>query len=390
MTEIRSTPERRWNLAAVTAAMLATALIYGLSVPLLALTLDARGVSARSIGVSTAVQSIAVVLAAPLLPALLVRHGPALTMQAATLVTLLTLLLLAYVESLAVYNVLRFIIGAAGCCLWVSGEAWVNQVARPETRGRSVALYGMAVQTGLACGPLVLAITGSAGRLPFVAAGVILLAATLPLMLVRHIAPKLAGEQRGSFTGSFRRAPLAMLCCAFVATADGILLAFTPLYGLRLGLPESGSLSLLAVMGIGGIVGQLPVGWLADRVDRRALAALLACALAVLAALMPTLLPQPGVNVLYMACLGAVLSGLYTLALVIIGQTYQGAELAAASALFGMMWGSGSIAGPPVGGIAMDLARDGMPWSIAALFCIFTVASTQTLLLRGGRTPSRP
>ena len=61
---------------------------------------------------------------------------------------------------------LRFMIGAAGSVLWVSGEAWINQVADDTTRGRVVALYSMAVAGGFALGPVVLSVTGSQGRFP--------------------------------------------------------------------------------------------------------------------------------------------------------------------------------------------------------------------------------
>ena len=66
------------------------------------------------------------------------------------------------------------------------------------------------------------------------------------------------------------------------------------------------------------------------------------------------------------------MSGIYTLAMVIIGARFQGADLAAASALYGVMWGMGSVLGPPIGGLAMDwFPPHGVPVSIAALFFAF-------------------
>jgi MFS family permease len=73
-----------------------------------------------------------------------------------------------------------------------------------------------------------------------------------------------------------------------------------------------------------------------------------------------------------MLLFGSVLSGIYTIAMVIIGDRFQGADLAAASALYGVMWGMGSVLGPPIGGVAMDyFPPHGVPLSIAALFAAF-------------------
>jgi hypothetical protein len=72
-----SPTDRRRNLIAVTAAMTATSLIYGLSVPLLSLVLEDRDVDGTLIGTQTAVQSAAIFLISPLLPRHMQRTGPA-------------------------------------------------------------------------------------------------------------------------------------------------------------------------------------------------------------------------------------------------------------------------------------------------------------------------
>lgn len=68
--------QHRKNLFAVTAAMTVAALIYGLSLPLLSLVMNERGVESTIIGLSTAAQSVAMVLIAPFLPSCMRRSGP--------------------------------------------------------------------------------------------------------------------------------------------------------------------------------------------------------------------------------------------------------------------------------------------------------------------------
>ena len=117
--------QRRQNLVAVIAAMAVTALIYGLSLPLLSLVMDAHGVHPTLIGLSTAVQAIGIVLMAPFLPAYMSRSGPAVLMLGAILVSLVAFLLLPVFTSIGSWFVLRFVIGAAGGVL-------VDQPLRPR------------------------------------------------------------------------------------------------------------------------------------------------------------------------------------------------------------------------------------------------------------------
>jgi MFS family permease len=382
--------QRRQNLVAVTAAMAVAALIYGLSLPLLSLVMNERGVESTIIGLSTAVQSMGMVLIAPFLPAYMRRSGPAALMLGAILVTLVAFLLLPVFSSLLAWIALRFVIGCAGSVLWVCGEAWINQVATDRTRGRVVAMYSMAVAAGFAVGPLLLSVTGSHGPTPFLVSSAIMLLAALPLLTVMRVAPRLDGEPTRALPRYFLLAPLAMSLFAVFAVAEGIVLTFLPLYGMGRGLSEAQGLYLITLMGIGGMLGQMPIGWLADKVDRELLATVCILLVVVAALLMPAVLAIPIWNWVFMLLFGAVLSGIYTIAMVIIGGQFRGADLAAASALYGFMWGMGSVLGPPIGGLAMDLfPPHGVPLSIAVLFAGFLPFAAISCLrrLRGSVAP---
>lgn len=372
MSQLVMSPEaRRLNLVAVVAAMSVAALIYGLTLPLLSLVMHQRGLDGTLIGISAGVQSIAIVLISPFLPRYMSSTGPAVLMLGSILVSLVAFLLLPVFTSYPAWLTLRFAIGAAGSCLWVCGEAWVNQVASDATRGRVVALYSMAVAGGFSLGPLLLSVTGSEGFSPFLIASAVMLLAALPLLRVVRIAPQMRGERAGGLWHYLLLAPVPMLLCALYAIAEGVLLTFLPLYGLAVGLSEPRVLYLITLMGIGGIAGQLPIGWLADHMNRMLLAALCALLAAGAALAMPAVLAHQPWSLLFMLAYGAIISGIYTVAMVIIGERFRGADLAAASALFGVMWGGGSILGPPIGGLAMELHPHGVPLALALLFLLF-------------------
>ena len=348
--------------------MTATSLIYGLSVPLLSLILADRGFDGTLIGSQTAVQSAAILLVSPALPRHMSRTGPAVLMLGAIAVSIVAFLLLAAFTSTSAWFALRFVMGAAAGVLWVCGEAWINQVADDATRGRVVAIYSMAVAAGFALGPVVLSATGIQGLTPFAVSAAVMLLSALPLLTVLRDAPRLSGERSGRLPHYFRRAPVPMLLCGLYAATDGILISFLPHYGQDVGLSEARALYLITLLGIGGIVGQIPIGWLADRIDRMLLATLCTFLVVVASLVMPLVISHQPSNLLFMLFFGACLSGIYTIALVIIGEQFRGADLAAASALFGVLWGAGAVLGPQLGGLAYDhLPPHGIPLTIAAL-----------------------
>jgi MFS family permease len=163
-----------------------------------------------------------------------------------------------------------------------------------------------------------------------------------------------------------------MLMGMVYALSEGILLSFFAIYGLHQGLGETRTLYLIAVMGIGGMLGQLPIGWLADHMNRLLLAGLSVLVVAAAAVAIPLAIALPTWSLIVLMVLGAAMTGVYTIGMVIIGEQFKGADLAAASALYGLMFGAGSIVGPLVGGVVVKtLPSHGMPLSIALMYALF-------------------
>jgi MFS family permease len=373
--------QRRQNLVAVSAAMAVTALIYGLSLPLLSLVMASRGISGTLIGLSAAVQSVGIALMAPFLPAYMSRLGPAVLMLGSILVSLVAFLLLPVFTSVGAWFVLRFVIGAAGGVLWICGDAWVNAVATERVRGRVVAIYGTAVGAGFWLGPFLLSVTGSDGVAPFLVSSAIILLSALPLLPVLRIAPRMHGERTGGIQRYFALAPVPMLMCLAYAFSEAIMFVFFALYGIEQGLTEKQSVYLIMFLGIGGMFGQFPIGWLADHMDRLLLASLCTLFVMLSAVAVPAVIAIPIWNSVLMLFLGAVATGVYTIGLVMVGEQFKGADLAGASALYGLMFGVGSILGPVIGGVAMEsLPPYGVPLSVAVTYAIFLPVPVIALL----------
>ncbi len=360
-------PYRR-NLIAVMATMTGATLGYSFILPLLSLILERQGTSSTLIGLSVAGEAVAVFAVAPFAPRLLVRLGPVQTMLLAIAIRLVTFLLLPVFPNVWAWFPLRMLGGAGASMMWIVSEAWINQTAEDRSRGRLLAIYSMALSLGYAVGPLVLAQTGSQGWTPFLAGVAVLLASGAGTLLASGVAPALSGTVSARLPGFFHLAPLAMMCCFVTAATDTILVSLLPLYGAAVGLDPGKALYLLTIVGMGGIVLQYPFGWLADHMDRRRLTLVLALLMLFCGLAMPWALPTAPYNLIFAFLLGGFIGALYTMGNVLMGERFRGANLAAASTLFAVMWNVGSLAGPPIGGLGLDLSPAlGLPLALTLM-----------------------
>jgi MFS family permease len=370
MTLSRS--DRRRSLAGVIAAMAVVNLVYGITFPLLALVLDGQGVSKTLIGLNTIAQAAAVIVIAPWAPALLRRVPPAQLMQRATVLLAVLFIIAGLYPNVWFWFPLRFVIGSMTALLWISSEALINQLAAERWRGRIIGIYAAVGAAGFALGPLLLILTGSDGMLPFYATSGMILLAGVPLFVVQRIT--MEGDDTGevALRRIFWLAPTIMLANVAYAAAAESLLTFFPIFGISVGISENLALGLMTLMGLGAMMLVVPLSWLADHIDRMGMLAVCVAATVVGLALMPWAVREMPLAGLYAFLFGGVEGMIYTLGVVLVGERFRGAMLAAATTLFTACWGAGTVIGPLVVGAGMDyFGSDQMAFVILVLFVLY-------------------
>jgi len=361
-------------------AIMTSSTVIGMTVsfsfPLLSLVLQREGVGASLIGLNAAAYGIAIFVVAPWLPRLVNRLGAVRSMAAGQALCVVCFLLLPLEVDLGLWAVLRFLLGLGTVLSWVASESAVNALAEESSRGRVIGFYATLFCIGYAAGPILILITGSAGALPFVVAAALLALGMLPLAFAKGVAQAMAEPGSTDLVRVWRLAPLALGAILAFGLIETSGFALLPLYGLALGYEEAGAAALLTLLIAGNILFQLPLGWLADRMARDRL--LLACAALALAfvVLWPLLLPLPALAwVLLLACGGA-LGGLYTLSMALIGERFRGTDLAVANTAFVLMYQTGAVIGPALGGIAMEgFGPHGLPAVLALALTLFLGAA---------------
>jgi MFS family permease len=353
------TPRAR-TLVAVIAGISVYGLTFGLTTPLLSLILESRGAERGIIGLVAAMPGLSLVIVSPFVPALLASVGVLRLLGICLLLDLLLVLALPLFDGLAAWILIRFLTGATTACLFIAAETWINELAEEATRGRVIAVYNAALAASTAAGPVIIPLTGIEGWLPFLIAGACIVVAGVPLAFatggMKVVSPKHSTFRMTTFVRTVPAIAMSIFVLAFV---DFAILALLPVYGVRNGLREASAAIMLTIVGIGRIILQYPIGWMADRSDRASLMLVCVGGTAAGALLLPWAIGRPGMLAMLLLAWGGFLGGIYTIALTIVGQRFRATELAVANAAIGVLWGVGGLVGPAAVGLAMDVVDPG-------------------------------
>ncbi|HKY94084.1 MAG TPA: MFS transporter [Kiloniellales bacterium] len=361
-----SLPRPRGHLA-VMACITVFSLTQGVSYPLLALALRARGHDEAAIGLSAAMTALGVLLSGFVMAPLVRRLGARWTVLGASGLGALLYLCYPLLDDYVAWTVLRLAVGVCAGAAFVVGELWLNQVVRPESRGRSISAYGAVLSAGFAAGPFLLALTGTEGWPPFLlGAGGCLLTLLLVLWLAGDLPDRPPPAPAGAL-GVWRAIWLLLTVVGVVAFFDQAVLSLVPVFGAGRGLREEDAALLVAVMVVGNIVLQVPLGLLADRLGPRVVMAAACLIAAGISLLLPSTIAQSWLAWPLLFVWGALGFGIYILSLVELGRRFTDDRLLAASAAYAVVWGVGGLAGPAVSGTAMELAGDEALFWLSAL-----------------------
>jgi len=170
----------------------------------------------------------------------------------------------------------------AGCYTVI--EAWLQAKVTNETRGRTMGVYRVVDMSGSLFSQLLIGFLAPAHYMSYSILAMLCCAALLPLTLTTATQPETPDAPRLRPMLAVSRSPLAAVGVVVAALSSASFRMVGPVYGQEVGLEVTQIATFLAAFVLGGALAQYPIGWLADKYDRRwvliwlSLAAILSCA----------------------------------------------------------------------------------------------------------------
>ncbi|MFR9702740.1 MFS transporter [Aeromonas sanarellii] len=263
---------------------------HGLFNTLLTVRLSAEQVSAQAIGLVSAAYFGGLVLGAFVNARLIIRVGHIRAYAAyASLLCFLFLLHGMVVDPIA-WTVLRLVGGFATGGIFVVLESWMLVSSTPANRGRLMSLYMILLYGSLAMGQQLLKWVDPMVLTPFALCAMAATLSVVPLAISRASTPAMVAPQRVGVRELVRLTPAGMGSSFTSGLVLGAIYGLLPLYFTDSGATLSRVADMMALVILGGMCLQYPIGRMSDRHDRR-LVILLLCSALTLLALMMVLLP---------------------------------------------------------------------------------------------------
>ncbi|GAB4286092.1 MAG: MFS transporter [Roseovarius sp.] len=257
------------SFAALILSVILLQLSSGGVVPLDALSGLALGFSATQIGLLGSAHFVGFFVGCWWAPRLMGSIGHSRAFAAFTAAGAIGLLAHMLVVSPLAWALMRMATGmcVAGCYTVI--EAWLQAKVTNETRGRTMGVYRMADMGASLTAQLVISVLEPASYVSYNLLAIVCCASLLPLTLTTVRQPETPPAPRLRPSLLIRCSPLATAGVLVAALSSASFRMVGPLYGEGVGLGPHQIAWFLATFVLGGALAQFPVGWLADKFDRR-------------------------------------------------------------------------------------------------------------------------
>ncbi len=255
------------------------------------------------------------------------------------------------------WAVLRFVSGFCIAGIFSALESWLNDRLDNTNRGRVLGVYMVITYFAMALGQLSINVwdVDSAGG--FIAAALLTSLAIVPVALTRAEAPSLAKAAPITLGELYRISPLAVTSAVCSGLILGAFWGMGAIFGREIGFSVLETSLFTGSFIFGGLLLQIPIGWLSDRFDRRTVLCnvLAGATMVCFAGLAAGRLGDPLPVVLALAALlGGAISHVYPLAIAQAFDYLDRERYVAGASRMLMAFSVGAVAGPLVSSIAMS------------------------------------
>ncbi len=271
--------------------------------------------------------------------------------------------------------VMRAVSGFCFAVLYMVIESWLNEKATRDNRGVIFALYAVANFGMFGVGQLLLVVGAPQAATLFLISSIIISIAAVPVALTKAVPPAPIETVRIHIRELYRISPVGFLGCLSVGATSGAFWSLAPLYCQEVTGDTTIVAFFMSLTIFAGALGQWPLGFISDRVDRRYVIILAAIGVGVASLALAIGRPVEAHVLLALGALFGIFAfPLYTLCIAHVNDFVAGEKFVEASGGLLFVWGIGAIIGPMLGA-AMKFLIGGSGVFFATALCSLALAA---------------
>ncbi len=286
------------------------------------------------------------------------------------------------------WAVMRIMTGlcVAGCYTVI--EAWMQAKVTNDTRGRVMGVYRVVDIASSSAAQLLIGVLEPASYVSYNILAILCCACLLPLTLSTSRQPETPPAPRLRPLETARVSPLGVAGVVVAGLTSSSFRMVGPIYGDQLGLDAKQIGYWLATVLIGGAVAQIPVGYIADKFDRR----WVLIGLSIFSILVCASIARLSSNDLTLVFAGAALFGIATYPIFSVSAAHANdftdpGKMVEVNASLMFFYGVGAIFSPLLSSSLINVYGPSALFAfIAVAHCILVLFSASRMLARPTRT----
>lgn len=357
MSNLTKKEQRRfWVIVAIVSI---SGFSQGMLLPLISIIFEQDGVSSTLNGLNATGLYIGVLLVSPFLEQPLRRFGYKPIIIAGGILVFTSLMLFPLWKSVMFWFILRLVIGVGDQAIHIATQTWITSSSSRGNLGKSMAVYGLFFSIGFAVGPLMVHLITYSEALPFIVSSLLCLAAWSLIFFVENEKPeRLRGNPSEEGWKRYKTTTLiawvAFLGPFVYGFLESSLNAIFPVYAMRTGFDAGKVPIILSLFTVGGILTQVPLGALGDKIGRRKilLTGFLGSSIIFFAA--SFLEHSEWLVMLCFFLAGTIVSSVFSQGISYMADLTPKRLLPTGNLLCGIAFSFGSLIGPVVGGLFIE------------------------------------
>lgn len=377
-TEVNNPIYRYWVLVGM---VLIAGFSQGMLLPLLAIMLEQVGVSSALNGLNAAGLYIGILLISPFIEKPVRRYGYKPVIVTGLLLVATSLIMFPFWQVFWFWFMLRVIVGIGDNLIHYATQVWITSTSPKKVRGRNLSIYGLAFGLGFAIGPLMTRLLSINEFLPFIIASLTSLLSWIFVMKLRNEWPDNT-VTTASKMGTLARykkvvsmAWFALLPAFCYGYLEASLHGNFPVYALRSGITIDWVSILLPSFVLGSLITQLPLGMLSDKIGRKKV--LLSVVFLGFLSFMTMSYVEGSMTSLLIVFIiaGMFLGSTFSLGMAFLADLIPSSLLPTGNVMLAVSFALGSIVGPIVGGVFIDIFETGsIYFSISGMLFFVLIA----------------
>ena len=267
---------------------------------------------------------------------------------------------------------MRLLTGFCYAGLTVIAESWINDRSTNETRSSMLAIYSIINFGGMAAGTLLMNVAAPTGTILFIVGSVLISLGLIPILLTTGPTPSFEAPTLINIRSLYKISPLGVVCCFTTGILFGAVFGISAAFGVAVQLSVSEISLFIAAITLSGMVLNGPIGWLADRFDRRTILVTMFF-LAAFGTLIAIMIYTFSSSALMLSgiLIGGLLLPLYPLGLAHANDHLDPRQMVSASSSLVLAYGLGAIFGPLGAASAMQMiGPDGFLWFLITILLV--------------------